>query len=92
LIVKLLENDAATLSLLRSNPFPSGPPEYVRARLYRYRFTTWGERRRTRAWWARELVGDYLPPVSLSQHPGLRSRHHGAPLPRPVVRQRRADA
>jgi hypothetical protein len=33
--------------------------------LYRYRFTTPAKRRQTGAWWARELVGEYLPPVRL---------------------------
>ena len=39
-LVRLLENDPATLRLLRHNPFPTSPPRYVRAQLYRYRFTT----------------------------------------------------
>jgi hypothetical protein len=65
LLVRLLENDAPTLKLLRRNPFVESPPHFVRARLYRYRFTTWRERRETGAWWARELVGEYLPAVGL---------------------------
>ncbi len=60
---RLLEDDRATLKLLRHNPFPHTPPTWVRARFYRYRFTTWRERRQTGAWWVRTLVGDYLPPV-----------------------------
>lgn len=63
LVTKLLDNDRATLRLLRHNPFPDAPPAYVRARLYRYRFTDKHERRDTGAWWNRALVGDYLPPV-----------------------------
>ena len=39
-MVRLLQNDSATLRLLRHNPFPDAPPRYVRAQLYRYRFTT----------------------------------------------------
>ncbi|MGP3950712.1 lipase maturation factor family protein [Streptomyces sp. 7N604] len=62
---RLLENDRATLKLLRSNPFPATPPTHVRARLYQYRFTTWRERRATGAWWHRTLVGEFLPPVAL---------------------------
>jgi len=27
--------------------------------------TDWGTRRRTGAWWTRELRGQYLPPISL---------------------------
>lgn len=63
-LAKLLDNDPPTLRLLRSNPFPDRPPTYVRARVYRYRFTTRRERRETGAWWARELIGEYLPPVA----------------------------
>jgi len=46
--------------LLAANPFADGPPALVRARYYRYRFTTPDERRRTGDWWQRELVGEYL--------------------------------
>jgi hypothetical protein len=66
-IVRLLQNDPATLRLLRHNPFPDAPPRYVRARSYQYRFTTWRELRRERAWWHRSLRGEYLPPVALEQ-------------------------
>jgi hypothetical protein len=66
LLLRLLKNDEATLRLLRHNPFPESPPRYVRAQLYRYRFTTWGELRRDRAWWHRTLLGQYLPPVALA--------------------------
>jgi Lipase maturation factor len=62
---RLLEGDRATLRLLAGNPFPDHPPAFVRALLYRYRFTTAAERRQTGAWWARALVGEYLPPRSL---------------------------
>lgn len=65
LLVRLLENDRATLRLLRHNPFADRPPVYVRASYYRYRFTSWAERRRTGAWWERTYVGEYHPPTSL---------------------------
>ena len=65
-LIKLLQNDSATLKLLRRNPFPHGPPAFVRARLYRYRFSTARERRQTGQWWMRDLVGDYVPPVRLA--------------------------
>jgi hypothetical protein len=64
-VLKLLQADAPTLRLLRTDPFAGEAPRFVRARLYRYRFTTPAERRETGAWWYRELLGDYLPPVSL---------------------------
>jgi hypothetical protein len=64
LLARLLEGDPATLGLLRTNPFPDSPPKYVRARIYRYRFTTPEERRRTGAWWRREMLGEYVPAVN----------------------------
>ncbi|MBV9090607.1 MAG: lipase maturation factor family protein [Mycobacteriaceae bacterium] len=64
-LLRLLQNDPATLRLLRHNPFPDCPPRYVRVQLYRYRFTTLGELLRDRVWWHRTLLGEYLPPVSL---------------------------
>ncbi|MFN3006106.1 lipase maturation factor family protein [Mycolicibacterium wolinskyi] len=65
LLIRLLENDRQTLKLLRHNPFPDHPPRYVRARLYRYRFSTWDELRHDHVWWERTLLTDYLPPVAL---------------------------
>ena len=66
-LIKLLQNDTPTLKLLRQNPFAHAPPAFVRARLYRYRFSTTRERRETGQWWMRDLVGDYVPPVRLSR-------------------------
>jgi hypothetical protein len=67
-LVKLLEGDPPTLRLLRRNPFPAGPPRFVRAVLYRYRFTTRRERRETGAWWTRERLGEFVEPVTLPPH------------------------
>ncbi len=64
---KLLENDPATLGLLRRNPLSSDPPRFVRGLYYRYRYTNWREKKETGARWTRELVGVYLPPISLAQ-------------------------
>lgn len=67
LVERLLENDRDTLKLLRASPFPPGePPRYVRARLFRYRYTTWRELRETGACWERAYVREYLPPTRLS--------------------------
>ncbi|HZS14633.1 MAG TPA: lipase maturation factor family protein [Candidatus Dormibacteraeota bacterium] len=60
LLQRLLDGDRATLKLLRRNPFPDEPPRHVRALLYRYRFTTWRERRQSGTWWSRQLVGEYV--------------------------------
>jgi hypothetical protein len=43
----------------------------VRAKLYSYRFSTAAERRKSGAWWQRELVGQWFPAVSL-ETPGFR--------------------
>ncbi|MFF3850585.1 lipase maturation factor family protein [Streptomyces sp. NPDC002328] len=67
LVERLLENDRDTLKLLRRSPFPpDAPPRHVRARLYRYRYTTWRELRETGACWERTFVREYLPPTRLS--------------------------
>ena len=66
-VLKLLQADRPTLRLLRTDPFAGQAPRYVRSRLYRYRFTSPDEHRVNGTWWKRELLGDYLPPVSLRQ-------------------------
>jgi hypothetical protein len=65
LLLKLLEGDVATASLLRTNPFPQAPPRWIRAQLYRYRFTSPDERRNTGRWWARRLIAPYIDAVRL---------------------------
>jgi hypothetical protein len=65
---KLLHNDAGTLSLLANNPFPGAPPNFIRARLYRYEFAPRDDP--NGAWWKRTLRGEWLPPLSVD-HPGL---------------------
>ncbi|MET9730987.1 lipase maturation factor family protein [Streptomyces sp. NPDC006458] len=68
LVERLLEDDRATLKLLRRSPFPPGtPPRFVRASLFRYRYTTWRELRETGACWERTYVREYLPPTRLDR-------------------------
>jgi hypothetical protein len=50
------------LRLLANDPFPDAPPRFVRARFYRYRFARLDHP--DGAWWERELLGDWLPPLS----------------------------
>ncbi|HLS00313.1 MAG TPA: lipase maturation factor family protein [Mycolicibacillus parakoreensis] len=64
-LLRLLVNDPATVRLLRHNPFALAAPRFVRAQLYRYRFTTAAELRRDRTWWHRTLIGPYVAPVTL---------------------------
>jgi Lipase maturation factor len=79
LVGKLLRNDRATLKLLGHNPFPDSPPTFIRARIYRYRFTDWTELRTTGAWWQRTLVGQYLRPVALRRTTGRGPAGAGRP-------------
>jgi hypothetical protein len=67
LLLKLLLADRPTLRLLHREPFGGRRPAFVRARLYLYRFTTPAERRASAAWWHRELVDEYVRPVSIRQ-------------------------
>jgi hypothetical protein len=57
--VRLRAGTPEVLGLLGRNPFPDAPPRHVRAVLYDYRFSTSEERRRTGAWWVRELRGTF---------------------------------
>ena len=69
LVSKLLHNDADALSLFADNPFPVGPPKFVRATLYRYKFAEPNDP--NHQWWTRELLGSWLPPLS-ADDPRLR--------------------
>jgi hypothetical protein len=64
LLASILDGSPDVRHLLARDPFDGRPPRYVRALLYRYRFTTGAERRQTGAWWRREPAGSYSPIVS----------------------------
>jgi len=49
------------LAFFETNPFPDRPPAYLRATLYRYRFTDAKTRSETGAWWTRERLRPYAP-------------------------------
>jgi len=75
LMVALLENRPEATRLFHATPFEEAP-RYVRARLYRYRFTSPAERSETGHWWKREELGLYFPVI------GRRERTSSArPLP-----------
>jgi multisubunit Na+/H+ antiporter MnhG subunit len=63
LVYKLLHNDPLATGLFKQNPFQNSPPKYIRAVLYRYRFAQPGNAQG--AWWTREKLGNWLPPLSL---------------------------
>jgi hypothetical protein len=77
--IKVLEGSRDVLPLLERNPFPEHAPRYVRAELYRYRFSESadGGSRAPSAppeagrdvvsgrWWTGERLGSYSPVLSL---------------------------
>jgi len=64
-LLRLLEADAPTLALLRSDPFDGEPPRWVRAVSYRYRFATRAERRDGAGVWVRTRQSVVLGPLGL---------------------------
>ena len=58
---KLLRSDPGVKSLLAEDPFPAAPPRYIRADLYRYRFTRPGDG--SPNWWQRTYARPYLQPI-----------------------------
>ncbi|MEE8428604.1 MAG: lipase maturation factor family protein [Gammaproteobacteria bacterium] len=65
-LVRLLQGSPDVLALLDHNPFPEGPPTFVRASLYRYRFSTPDARAATGKWWVRVPIGMYVSPIRLA--------------------------
>lgn len=65
LVTRLLQGEPDVLRLLSNNPFPQKPPRYLRADIYRYRFSTIEEHARTGNWWERSDRQTYLPEASL---------------------------
>jgi hypothetical protein len=64
---KLLDGSPAVRALLATDPFAGTRPRFVRATLYRYRFSGWGLGREQGVWWTRERLRDYAPaPLSIS--------------------------
>jgi hypothetical protein len=60
-MVRLMQGEPSVLRLLSYNPFPNAPPKYIRARMFLYHFTHFGQS----GWWTREERGLYFPPVGL---------------------------
>lgn len=59
----LLHNDPLALDLFQQNPFPSGPPRFVRFRLFRYQLTPLDHK--GGLWWTRKELGLWIPPLSV---------------------------
>jgi hypothetical protein len=60
LVARLRDGSPDVLTLFAANPFPGTPPQFLRARWYRYHFTRRGDRP-ARDWWTREPLGDFPP-------------------------------
>jgi hypothetical protein len=65
-LVRLLQGSPDVLALMDRNPFPTAPPKYVRAFVYDYHFTNFAKLFAQGAWWQRDRVGVYFPPIALS--------------------------
>lgn len=64
LMVRLLQGSPPVIGLLKTNPFADATPNFIRAVVYQYRFTSLAERRANGAWWTREYKGLYAPILS----------------------------
>ncbi len=60
-LLRVIRGEPSVLRLLSYNPFPNAPPKYIRAKLYVYHFTHFGQS----GWWTREDRGLYFPAVGL---------------------------
>lgn len=65
----LLQHQQPIWTLLEPPPFPIEKITHVRARLWRYHFTSPSDRAETGATWQRELLGSFSPPLSLRRTP-----------------------
>jgi hypothetical protein len=70
-LLRLLEADKPTLRLLRSDPFRGRRPQFVRARLFEYHYTSFAEWRATGAWWTRRPVASLVRPLQIGALQGL---------------------
>ncbi len=64
---RLLQDSPPVAGLLAKDPFRGKPPRYIRAVVFRYRFTDASVRHATGAWWRREPLGLYCPVLMLER-------------------------
>ncbi|WP_224364676.1 lipase maturation factor family protein [Hyalangium versicolor] len=62
---KLLQGDPTVRGFFREDPFPETPPRFVRTLFFDYRFTDLATWRTTGAYWTRNELGPYCPPLTL---------------------------
>ncbi|HVB57373.1 MAG TPA: lipase maturation factor family protein [Candidatus Acidoferrales bacterium] len=77
---RLLQNQPDVLALFAGNPFATAPPREVRLVLWQYWFTDATTKRDQGAWWRREELGEYAPP--LEREPSGRIVMLNVPIPR----------
>lgn len=65
-VQRLLQADPSTINLIRRSPFEYRRPTFIRARYYLYEYTNAKEKKETGNIWKRTLIGEYMPPVRLS--------------------------
>jgi predicted DCC family thiol-disulfide oxidoreductase YuxK len=61
----LLRGSPSVRALMGRDPHPGPPPRYLRTLAFDYHFSDAATRRATGAWWTRELIGAYGPPLTL---------------------------
>lgn len=69
-MLRLLQSSPQVLSLLKHNPFPDQAPFYIRAMIYRYRFTDWNQRQHNGTIWDRQHGHVFWPSMSLKNNLG----------------------
>ena len=69
LAARLLEGSPVVLGLLEADPFAGTPPQYLRARLFDYHFSTPAQRAHG-TWWRRSRPRPYTPVLSLREPRG----------------------
>jgi hypothetical protein len=65
-LARLLQGDPEVTGLLKMNPFPDQPPQWIRAEIFEYHFTDRQARAKTGCWWERDAGQIFVPPFSLA--------------------------
>ena len=63
-LARLAEGSPPVVGLLARNPFPDGPPRYIRTTLYDYHFTDLEALRADGTWWRRTAIGPFCPTIT----------------------------
>jgi hypothetical protein len=63
-LARLAEGSPPVVGLLARNPFPDGPPRYIRTTLYDYHFTDVKTLRADGTWWRRSPIGPFCPTIT----------------------------